>query len=72
MSLENAKAFVARLDKDADLKAKVGSSEDAVRLGAALQTPFTADEFQQAQADASAELSSEDMQNIAGGRPIAM
>ncbi len=68
MSVQNAAAFLDRLDHDADVRAQVQNNDDAVRVGAELMTPFTLEELEAAQAERSADLSPEEMQKVAGGR----
>jgi predicted ribosomally synthesized peptide with nif11-like leader len=68
MSVQNAAAFLGKVEADADLSAQVQSPADAVRIGAEQNTPFTLEELEQAQAQRLGELTPEDMQNVAGGR----
>lgn len=68
MSVQNAAAFLDRIDHEADLSAQIQNNDDAVRAGAELNIPFTLEELAEAQAERSSDLSSEDMQNVAGGR----
>jgi predicted ribosomally synthesized peptide with nif11-like leader len=68
MSLENAAAFLARLDTDSALSERVQSREDAVAVAAELNTPFTLDELETAVQERNDNLGPDDLKNVAGGR----
>ncbi len=68
MSVQNAAAFLDRIDRDADLSAQVQNKLDAVRVGAELALPFTVEELEAAQAERLGDLTPEDLQKVAGGR----
>ena len=76
MSLENAKAFLAKAKEDKELQAKLNAlpKDDfnaAMEKGLAIAKEagfdFTADEWKQALKDVYGELSEEDLKNVAGG-----
>lgn len=67
MSVQNAAAFLNRLETDTDLQAQVQNKADAVRIAAEQNTPFTLEEFQQAADERAASLSPEDLKTVAGG-----
>jgi predicted ribosomally synthesized peptide with nif11-like leader len=70
MSVQNAAAFLDRMDQDTELQARAQNNDDAVRIGAESGTPFTLAELEQAISERSGELSPEEMQKTAGGRLI--
>lgn len=68
MSIQNATAFVQRLNEDSALAQRVQSADDAVRIAGEIGTPFTLEEWAEATSKINGEVSSEDLKQVAGGR----
>lgn len=65
MSKANVTAFIERVQNDTALEAQIHSTDDLIRLAHENGLPFTRDEI--VAAIASDELSTDDLQSIAGG-----
>lgn len=68
MSVQNAVTFIQKLAEDSKLAASLESKADAVRLGNDMGLTFSEAELDQAIAENTSELSTDELQNIAGGR----
>ncbi len=71
MSLENAKAFLKKVEADHDLYARLakmeGDSAAAVKLASELGFTFSADDLITANDDLYGELSDDELESAAGG-----
>lgn len=67
MSVENASAFIERVNEDSELLARMEAKEDPVTVGEELGLQFTSDELAEAATKLSEEMSIDDLKNTSGG-----
>lgn len=67
MSVQDATAFLDKIESDAALKARIQSRADAVRIGSDMGLTFTEAELGDVIDDRYGELSAEELAKVAGG-----